>query len=540
MTEQIKYKTFTEASAAAAILQIKSSNDYARRHNLDPQLPKSPGTYYKDFKTEGGWLTFLYKRRSQKYKTFELASNAAGLKLKIKTGLTYESEYKADPKLPSRPDLFYPDFEEKGGWDALLHRGSTVNYSTFEEASKAAIKLDIKNPRQYRDKSKFNTKLPCSPDKEYSDFDSKGGWTNFLNLPVIYTYEEASNAVVKLGIETYEQYKTVRKLDPRLPGYPHKYYDKFIKLGGWRPFARKAFYKTFFEASAAAVKLNIYDYDDYKINYKKDPQLHSSPSFFYEDFAKRGGWDNFLKRKGKYNYNTASEAAKKLGIVDYYDYVNRYKEDRRLPRFPSTYFEKFDKLGGWERFLQLDKYNYQEASKAVLKLGVDSAVRYETMRISDPRLPVEPKCYYLNFTKLGGWDSFLQKCTKYSSFRKASIAATKLGIVSASDYTSVDLDGKLKYKQDPLLPSNPKLYYKHFKKLGGWNKFLKQTGKYTLLHEASNAAVKLGIKTASDYLIKDSDGIQKYKQDPRLPASPQQYFNDFKLNGGWKTFLQKH
>ncbi|GIC77649.1 integrase repeat-containing protein [Moritella sp. F3] len=120
MTVQEIYKTFSEASTAAAILQIKSSNDYAFRHELDPRLPASPDKYFKDFKAEGGWLTFLYKRKSQKYETFEQASNASVIELSIKSGRSYEHEYKADPKLPCRPDLFYPDFEVKGGWDVFL------------------------------------------------------------------------------------------------------------------------------------------------------------------------------------------------------------------------------------------------------------------------------------------------------------------------------------------------------------------------------------------------------------------------------------
>ncbi|NQZ49310.1 MAG: hypothetical protein HRT95_03705 [Moritella sp.] len=527
MTEQIKYKTFSEASIAAAILQIKSSNDYAYRHELDPRLPSSPDTYYNDFKAEGGWLSFLYKRKSQKYDDFEQASNAASLELCIKSSRAYEHEYKADPKLPCRPDFFYVDFEAKGGWEAFLKRDKTTKYETFEVASKAAIKMLIKNIKQYKIKNRLNKRLPTSPDTEYLDFESKGGWSTFLNQPVIYSYEEASSAVLVLGIETYVQYQIMRKLDPRLPGHPQTYYYKFTKRGGWLSFTQRNFYKTFSAASSAAVKLNIRDNEDYNLKFNQDPMLPVSPVSIYKDFNARGGWDKFL-RLDKYTYKQASKVAINLGVVDALTYQEVRNKDIRLPISPECYYDKFIILGAWDKFIQnTSKYaSFNEASKAAVALGIVSLADYmligrngDANYTQDPRLPKDPNAYYNDFEKLGGYVNFFQLNSKYESYQEASNAAVKLGIKSSNDYMVLVANGKPKYKQDYRLPCRPNKFYSNFYLLGGWDTFLQRVTKYSY-REASLAAVALGIKSSLEYRLEDENGVPKYKQDPRLPVDP--------------------
>ena len=55
--------------------------------------------------------------------------------------------------------------------------------------------------------------------------------------------------------------------------------------------------------------------------------------------------------------------------------------------------------------------------------------------------------------------------------------------------------------------------------------------KYATIEEASKAAIKLGIKTQSEYL-------KRYMEDPRLPSQPHAvYHDDWQAFGTWYGFL---
>ena len=171
--EQDFYLTWQEASQAAIRLKIKDQKDYRRKYVKDPRLKQNP-EHYDGFP---GWPPFLglvYQRRLGKkhcYKTWQEASKSA-IRLNITHSKEYEKKYKADPKLPSQPNRVYSDFP---GWKKFLSK----YYDTWQQASKAAIKLGIRTYKEYvRDKKYIADKmLPSLPPEFYKNFP---GWPIFL------------------------------------------------------------------------------------------------------------------------------------------------------------------------------------------------------------------------------------------------------------------------------------------------------------------------------------------------------------------------
>jgi hypothetical protein len=229
-------------------------------------------------------------------------------------------------------------------------------YLTVEEASIAAIKLGITSSSKYKIEHKKDPKLPMNPNIKYKAFwTSFGKWKSFLgNEKSFYlTLEDASNATIKLNIKSWKEYIIRYKEDPRLPAKPNLIYsEQWIGFDNY--FGR--FYNNIDEASKAAINLGITTYREYQERYKEDPKLTSTPEIQYsEKWELFGNWYGFLGNNIKDFYPTieeASKAAKFLNINTSYDFRIRYKEDPRLPSTPDrVYSDKWDSFGGWSRFL---------------------------------------------------------------------------------------------------------------------------------------------------------------------------------------------
>lgn len=76
--------------------------------------------------------------------------------------------------MPYNPDKTYSNFP---GWIIFLGRKEQNFYSTWQDASKAAIKLGFKNIKEYTQNYKKDLRLPCSPYQVYPDFP---GFKKFL------------------------------------------------------------------------------------------------------------------------------------------------------------------------------------------------------------------------------------------------------------------------------------------------------------------------------------------------------------------------
>ncbi|HDQ4550063.1 gamma-mobile-trio integrase GmtZ [Pseudomonas aeruginosa] len=164
-----------------------------------------------------------------------------------------------------------------------------------------------------------------------------------------------------------------------------------------------------------------------------------------------------------------------------------------------------------------DFYTYTETQAAAQALGIKTQSDYNKRYREDPRLPAQPNRAYTDAGWIDWYDLLGNKRPNlYPTYTEAQAAARALGIKTRSDYSK-------RYREDPRLPASPNMAYAN----AGWSNWYdllgnKRPNLYPTYTKAQAAARALGIKTRSDY-------NKRYREDPRLPASPNKAY----ANAGW-------
>jgi len=407
------------------------------------------------------------------------------------------------------------------------------DFYTYTEAQTAAQALGIKSRTDYTKRYREDPRLPSSPHEVYAD----AGWMDWYDLlgnerPDFYpTYAEAQAATQALGIKSRTNYTKRYREDPRLPHSPHEVYADAGWMG-WYDFLGKErpnCYPTYAEAQAAAQALGIKSHTDYTNRYREDPRLPGFPSRVYAG-AGWMDWYDFLGKERPNWYPTYAEAqaaAQALGIKSHTDYRKRYREDPRLPSTPNEVYVDAGWMG-WYDFLGKEWPNwyptYAEAQAATQALGIKSRTNYTKRYREDPRLPHSPNEVYVDAGWMG-WYDFLgkERPNWYPTYAEAQAAAQALGIKRRTDYTK-------SYREDPRLPSNPNDVYAG----AGWVDWYDFLGNarpdfYPAYAEAQAAAQALGIKSHAEY-------TKRYREDPRLPSNPDKVYVDVGWMG-WYDFF---
>ncbi len=172
--------------------------------------------------------------------------------------------------------------------------------------------------------------------------------------------------------------------------------------------------------------------------------------------------------------------------------------------------------------LSVPFYSYHEAKVAVQLLNSvpKSGPEYSDVYMNDPRLPSGPQKIYAECGWID-WYDFLGQTRpqeKYETIEEAKAAVQLLNQVPKSEPEYSDV-----YMNDPRLPSNPRQTFAG-KGWINWYDFLGQTRpqeKYRTIEEAKAAVQLLNPvpKVGRDY-----DKV--YKQDPRLPVTPNEHYAD--------------
>jgi superfamily II DNA or RNA helicase len=152
---------------------------------------------------------------------------------------------------------------------------------------------------------------------------------------------------------------------------------------------------------------------------------------------------------------------------------------------------------------------WKEASRAAIELGITSMRDYYQKYLEDSNLPSYPQRLYGDFP---GWPVFLGGVAKaeiYTTWQEASRSAIALGIKSQQEYYK-------EHQKDPRLPAD---LYSSYSDFPGMRVFL-GTESYGTWQESSKAAIALGIKSQAEYW-------KRYKEDPRLLATPHKRYPDF-------------
>tara|TARA_R110001583_G_scaffold26533_16_gene95565 strand:+ start:1531 stop:6426 length:4896 start_codon:yes stop_codon:yes gene_type:complete len=289
----------------------------------------------------------------------------------------------------------------------------------------------------------------------------------------------------------------------------------------------KKFYPSLKEAKQATQALCICSLNEYRYRYKEDPFLPAHPERTYSDeWPLKNGFAIFFGNTVEYFYPTLAEAKQAtllLGINSMNDYNYRYREDPRLPSAPARYYSKEWSLENsvnnfFDKTINFFYSTLKEAVDAVQVLGINSMEEYSIRYREDQRLPLHPDRHYSKEWPLkNGFTLFFGRTTKvfYSTLKEALHAVQVLGINSMGEYRN-------RYLEDPLLPANPAQYYsKEWPSKHGYLLFLGKLNKdfYPTLLEA-----KLSTQALEIYCLKEY--MRRYKEDPRLPKNPIDYYSD--------------
>jgi len=294
-----RYATYAEASKAAQRLDLTSIEEYQKGYRQDPKLPGAPPFHYPEDWTS--WYEFLGKERPpERYATYAEASEAAQ-RLGFKSSEEYKKGYQQDPQLSSSPREFYS--EEWWDWyDFLGTERPPERYATFAEASEAAQRLGFSSSEEYKKGYQQDPLLTSNPNQTYQN--DWVDWYDFLGTdrPAerYATLAEASEAAQRLGFNSSEEYKKGYQQDPKLPGKPGTVYGKdwldwYDFLGTERPPER---YATLAEASEAAQQLDFRTMEQYKRGYQQDPKLPGAPYNTYPDWV---SWPKFLGNESAFD-----------------------------------------------------------------------------------------------------------------------------------------------------------------------------------------------------------------------------------------------
>jgi hypothetical protein len=192
------------------------------------------------------------------------------------------------------------DLLDQIGFKWGFHEKRTDLYSSWEEASVAVKKLEICTFEEYGLRRHEDPHLPSHPEEVYSDvWKQKGRWLGFFGKYSGEPYplwEEASAAVRSLKIKSFQEYKVRRTEDPRLPSNPNIFYKNVWAVNGkWKGYFGIMVYPTWEEAVAAVIKLEINSEPEYKLRHDEDPRLPPVPRKPYKSvWKKNGGWAGFL------------------------------------------------------------------------------------------------------------------------------------------------------------------------------------------------------------------------------------------------------
>ncbi|MGU9817576.1 VPA1269 family protein [Pseudomonas sp. LF135] len=338
-----------------------------------------------------------------------------------------------------------------------------------------------------------------------------------------YSYPETLLAAKKLGIKSSTEYNARYREDPKLPAIPYRQYAT-VGWVSWYEFLGREkpnLYMTYLEAQVAVRRLRITKSEAYPASYREDPRLPASPSVMYANIGWID-WYEFLGNEKNYLYETYADArfaAQKMVIKTREEYLERYHEDPRLPASPSVLYANFDWID-WYDFLGKEKFNpytaYSDAQVAAENMVISSKVEYTIRYRENSKLPSRPDTLYANAGWKDWFDFLGKERSPWYSYEEAQTACWAIDIKNGVDY-------RIRYKEDPKLPSNPNKTYADT----GWKSWLEFLGKERVYSyvEAQAVCRTMGIKNSTEYSV-------RYREDPRLHAVPERTY----INCGWTNW----
>ena len=336
------------------------------------------------------------------------------------------------------------------------------------------------------------------------------------------TYQEARAACIKLNIKTVVEYNKRRSEDPMLPSTPYmKYASEWKSYDEYFGRSKIKFYN-YDEAKDVALKLGIISAKSYQEKYKQDLHLPSCPEVQYQ--KNWISWDEFLDKEEKYqDFFEARLIARAYNFRTLQDYRDTCTYiDPKLYVVPQLVYKEWN---GWYDYLGIEKrptlLTYEDAKALVADHGIKTGRQYVEFKKSHPELPASPYSTYKKHWV--DWPTFLQQNSEtYKHYSEAQQAAIDAGISTAEEYAACYSE------EDPRLPKDPSKTYKDAWK--SWEYFLGPVPKYENIDQATAATQRLGIQTKAEYL-------NRFREDSLLPRCPDIVYKDQWPEAGWRVFL---
>ena len=242
-----------------------------------------------------------------------------------------------------------------------------------------------------------------------------------------FTYEEAQDIVLKKGIQSVGEYRSIYK-ELGLPASPQVYF----KNKGWISWPiflckKRKEYPSYKQIQRIVQEEGIKSQLEYKSKCK-ELGLPAKPYKVYAD----KGWTNWYDFLGKSSpsypsYEEAKNIIQKRGVNTQKEYNSIYKE-LGVPACPQqSYADK-----GWiDWYDYLGKSSpsypsYEDAQRIVKEAGIKSITQYQAS-YKELRLPSNPNGYYSG-KGWTNWNDFFGQSPKITSEERKTRILTKLGI----------------------------------------------------------------------------------------------------------------
>lgn len=231
----VEFYSFQEFLEACKKMKFLSIKDYHTRYKQDMRLPSDPPVFYGSFWVKnGGWDSVTGKKYRVYYSFSTFVKVCHSRKFSGKDD--YQKNYKTDKKLPSNPDKVYGrHWVNAGGWNCVSGRNPRRFY-TFSQFLRVCKKMKFVSQSDYNTRRKLDPKIPSNPDRFYKGLLAKNGGLAFVTgreVKNFYTFQQFFRVCKKMKFRTWADYKARHKKDPRLPSNPNiKYKNELIKVGG--------------------------------------------------------------------------------------------------------------------------------------------------------------------------------------------------------------------------------------------------------------------------------------------------------------------
>ncbi len=113
-------------------------------------------------------------------------------------------------------------------------RTSSVNFYPFPEFLEVCMKMKFTCARDYKDRFKYDSRLPSSPNQFYGEAWVLAGKFACVTVQKFYTFHEFLEVCERMKFTDNLDYRARYKQDSILPSHPYrKYGTDWADAGGW-------------------------------------------------------------------------------------------------------------------------------------------------------------------------------------------------------------------------------------------------------------------------------------------------------------------